>query len=77
MVQLLCRYKKFVRAIVDDSEYEKTAAAVDSFASNEGPKLHEALLAWDKEHPETSYIAGFWYDMYLDNRDAFPLNLTP
>lgn len=74
----LSQYKEFVRAIVEDDEaYAKTVAAVESFAANEGPKLHDALLAWDKENPGTSYIAGFWYDMYLDNRDAFPLNLTP
>ncbi len=25
----------------------------------------------------TSYISEMWFDMYLENRDPFPLNVTP
>ena len=32
---------------------------------------------FDREHRDTSYISKMWYDMYLENRDPFPLNLTP
>lgn len=64
-------------AIVSTETLEVTAAAVEAFRADAGPRAHAALKADDDKHPGTSYISEMWYDMYLRNRDPFPLNLTP
>jgi carnitine O-palmitoyltransferase 2 len=66
-----------VSAIVSPEELAATTAAVEEFRAGAGPRAHAALKADDEKHKNTSYIAEMWYDMYLRNRDPFPLNLTP
>ena len=37
--------------------------AYDFLELGSGPELHEALLARDRENPESSFIDGYWNDM--------------
>lgn len=71
------KYLYFTQPLVSAAEHAATKEAVAVFAANEGPKLQFALEMADKSNAHTSYISEFWYDMYLKNRDPFPLNLTP
>lgn len=76
-----CRYLSFVEPLLNDDQeaLKATRAAVEAFgkAGGDGSKLHAFLVDWDKQHKGTSYISQMWYEMYLQNRDALPLNLAP
>jgi carnitine O-palmitoyltransferase 2 len=71
------RYLYFVEPLISASQMDATREAVEQFRADAGPRAHQALKADAEHHPGTSYIAAMWYDMYLKNRDPFPLNLTP
>lgn len=57
--------------------FAKTEATIRSFEANEGPKLQEALLEYDKAHRDTSYISEPWFDMYLRARVPVAVNYNP
>eukprot|EP01136_Pigoraptor_vietnamica_P038819 Opistho-1_new@687 len=77
------RYLRYVRPLVDDAQFEKTKAAVEAFATGDGPELHNVVVKlaqpdadnWNK-YP-FSYIEKFWDDMYLNGRWAVPINSNP
>jgi len=75
--ETVCRYLTFVEPLLSQAQLATTRAAVEQFRSGAGPQLQEHLVSWDKANKGTSYISAMWYDMYLENRDALPLNLTP
>jgi len=62
---------------VTPEQYAATEKAVHAFQFGEGRTLQAKLEAHDMMNSHTSYISDMWYDMYLKNRDPFPLNLTP
>jgi len=66
-----------VEPLLTQAQAAATRKAIDEFGAGAGPALHEHLKAWDAANPRTSYISAMWYDMYLRNRDALPLNLNP
>jgi carnitine O-palmitoyltransferase 2 len=73
----MCRYLYCVKPLVSEEQYAATEKAVYAFRMGEGRNLQAKLEAQDMMNPHTSYISEMWYDMYLRNRDPFPMNLTP
>lgn len=73
------KYLYFAEPVLTPEQFRATKAAVDAFTapSGPGPRLHAHLMSWDAANKGTSYISAMWYDMYLSNRDALPLNLNP
>ncbi|KIH43580.1 hypothetical protein ANCDUO_26410, partial [Ancylostoma duodenale] len=39
--------------------------------------LQKALLEYDRNHKDTSYICEPWFDMYLRSRLPCPVNYNP
>ncbi|CAE1255869.1 CPT2 [Acanthosepion pharaonis] len=71
------RYLLSQKALLDETQYKSTEAAVKSFQEKEGPDLHDELVKQDKRNKHTSYISGIWFDMYLKDRRATVLNHNP
>ena len=67
----------FASPLVKPEQLDTTAKLVKDFGSREGPVVQDHLVKHDKANKHTSYLNEMWYDMYLRNRDSFPLNLTP
>lgn len=67
----------FVSPLVDDAALVNTKKLIADFEKGEGARLQEILLLQDKVNSDTSYITKPWLDMYLENRDPFPLFLSP
>eukprot|EP01129_Flabellula_baltica_P004872 TRINITY_DN1727_c0_g1_i1.p1 TRINITY_DN1727_c0_g1~~TRINITY_DN1727_c0_g1_i1.p1 ORF type:complete len:594 (+),score=125.02 TRINITY_DN1727_c0_g1_i1:201-1982(+) len=64
------RYLSVVEPLVSAEEYQKTRDVVMDFLGKEGPKLHAMLLKKDQENQHTSYVADYWYNMYLEDRHS-------
>lgn len=47
---------------------------MEKFAKIRGPVLQNKLLDFASQHPESSYISQFWFEMYL--RDRRPVVMT-
>jgi len=45
----LKRYLRSLRALQDDTEHDKTKAAVEQFLSEEGPRIQEKLVEYAKD----------------------------
>lgn len=71
------RYLYATSPLVSPEQHARTREVVEDFRTGLGKELQAALVAHDKAHPDTSYISKMWFDMYLENRDPLPLNLTP
>lgn len=50
---------------------------ISAFRTGSGRTVQAALAEWDRTHPETSFISDLWFDLYLRDRSALPLNLNP
>ena len=72
----LKKYEYFSKPMVTPEEHQKTQAAVQEFAANEGAALQEQLVELDKKE-YTSFYNKMWFDMYLESRDPLPLNYNP
>jgi len=51
----LKRYLRSLRALQDDTEHDKTKAAVEQFLSDEGPRIQEKLVEYAKD--KDRYVA--------------------
>jgi carnitine O-acetyltransferase len=53
-----------------DEEHAKTKLAAERFLADpaQGPRLQDALIAYDREHD--SYIEEFWYESYLGQTES-------
>ncbi|WKY07151.1 hypothetical protein Q1695_006956 [Nippostrongylus brasiliensis] len=71
------RFLASAKVVLNESVYNRTEAVVRSFEKNEGPELQKALLDYDKNHKDTSYISEPWFDMYLRSRLPCPVNFNP
>ncbi|XP_041988036.1 carnitine O-palmitoyltransferase 2, mitochondrial [Aricia agestis] len=71
------RFLNAVRPLMNSDEYAKTIQIVNSFADKEGKTLQETLIAKDKANKHTSYISDYWFDLYLRDRVALPINYNP
>ncbi|KHJ98987.1 Choline/Carnitine O-acyltransferase [Oesophagostomum dentatum] len=71
------RFLASARVVLSDSQYKQTEGIVQSFEKNEGLELQKALLDYDRNHKDTSYICEPWFDMYLKSRLPCPVNFNP
>ncbi|KAM9386335.1 carnitine O-palmitoyltransferase 2, mitochondrial [Pholidichthys leucotaenia] len=71
------RYLAAQRPLLDDDQFRTTEKLAEDFPSGAGGRLHEELLAQDKNNKHTSYISAPWFDMYLSARDSVVLNYNP
>lgn len=71
------RYLAAQRPLLDDDQISNTEKLARDFQSGEGKRLHEELVAQDKNNKHTSYISAPWFDMYLSARDSVVLNFNP
>jgi carnitine O-palmitoyltransferase 2 len=71
------KYLGSVQPLVTPDAFKKTTDFVNTFQSGVGKDLHEALIARDKKNTHTSYISDDWFDLYLRDRQALPINYNP
>lgn len=71
------RYLNAQRPLLINEAYSKTEANVIQFRDTTGKHLQDLLVAQDKKHKHTSYISEPWFDMYLKDRSALPINYNP
>jgi carnitine O-palmitoyltransferase 2 len=70
------KYLYFTQPLVSEEAHAHTKELVGNFVQ-EIERADAALRFFDAHNKHTNYISEMWYDMYLENRDSFPLNLTP
>ncbi|VDM66729.1 unnamed protein product [Strongylus vulgaris] len=71
------RFLASAKVILTETDYKRTEEAVRSFEKSEGPELQKALIEYDRNHKDTSYICEPWFDMYLKSRLPCPVNYNP
>lgn len=80
LYRTLDRYLDSQRALLgeDSPEFNYTMSVVKHFdRSGIGANLDQALRLRDKSNKNTSYIAEFWYDTYLQSRAPVVFNYNP
>ncbi|KAJ8730685.1 hypothetical protein PYW08_002098 [Mythimna loreyi] len=71
------RYLKALRPLLNDNQFEEANKRTYNFIDKEGKVLQEKLIAKDKRNKHTSYISEYWFDLYLRDRVALPINYNP
>ncbi|CAJ0603042.1 unnamed protein product [Cylicocyclus nassatus] len=71
------RFLASAKVVLSEADYKRTEEVVRSFEKTEGPELQKALLDYDRNHKDTSYICEPWFDMYLKSRLPLPVNYNP
>uniref|UniRef100_A0A8D1ACZ1 Carnitine O-palmitoyltransferase 2, mitochondrial n=2 Tax=Sus scrofa TaxID=9823 RepID=A0A8D1ACZ1_PIG len=59
------RYLSAQKPLLDDGQFRKTEELCKNFENGIGKKLHEQLVAQDKQNKHTSYISGQGFDRHL------------
>lgn len=71
------RYLNAQKPLLNNKELQYTASCISKFLANEGQSLQKQLIHNNDENPHTSYISELWFDMYLRDRKALPINYNP
>lgn len=71
------RYLGALRPLLNDNQYAEASQRTNHFINGEGKLLQEKLIAKDKANKHTSYISDYWFDLYLRDRAALPINYNP
>ncbi|XP_019851983.1 PREDICTED: carnitine O-palmitoyltransferase 2, mitochondrial-like isoform X1 [Amphimedon queenslandica] len=73
------RYLSAVQPLVSESEFQTTQKLAKDFSKegSDGSELQKRLMERDKMNKDSSFIADFWYDMYLKDRRSIVLNHNP
>lgn len=71
------RYLKALRPLLNNNQFEEAQQRTNDFINKEGKVLQEKLIAKDKRNKHTSYISDYWFDLYLRDRAALPINYNP
>ncbi|XP_030036332.2 carnitine O-palmitoyltransferase 2, mitochondrial [Manduca sexta] len=71
------RYLNALRPLLTSNQFEKAQHRTNNFVVNDGKVLQEKLIATDKANKHTSYISDYWFDLYLRDRAALPINFNP
>ncbi|KAL4169144.1 hypothetical protein KRP22_010069 [Phytophthora ramorum] len=69
------RFLASVAALQTPAEQRSTEQSVKEFLASDGPRLHQQLLAYEKD--KVSFIEDFWYEAYLNHRSSVVLNVNP
>ena len=65
------------KPILPPERYISLEQKVKKFQNDEGPDLHKALVEYDRNHKDNSYISEAWFDIYLRDRSPCPINFNP
>ncbi|CAG9578903.1 unnamed protein product [Danaus chrysippus] len=71
------RYLNAIRPLLAKDQYEAAVKRTDNFVNKEGKELQSKLVNKDKLNKHTSYISDYWFDLYLKDRSALPINYNP
>lgn len=71
------RYLAAQRPLLTNELYSKTETNLIDFQDSVGKHLNNLLLQKDAKNKRTSYISEPWFDMYLKDRIALPINYNP
>lgn len=71
------RYLDALKPLLTSDHYSEAERRTNEFVNKEGKVLQEKLVAKDKENKHTSYISEYWFDLYLRDRTALPINYNP
>ncbi|KAL1022742.1 hypothetical protein UPYG_G00031740 [Umbra pygmaea] len=71
------RYLAAQRPLLNEDQFRTTEKLAHDFENGLGKRLHEELVAQDKQNKHTSYISAPWFDMYLSARESVVLNFNP
>ncbi|KAM3963750.1 carnitine palmitoyltransferase 2 [Aphomia sociella] len=71
------RYLKSLRPLLNNDQYTEAERRTQNFINTQGKTLQEKLIAKDKINKHTSYISEYWFDLYLRDRAALPINYNP
>eukprot|EP00744_Colponema_vietnamica_P008521 GILI01012145.1.p1 GENE.GILI01012145.1~~GILI01012145.1.p1 ORF type:complete len:687 (+),score=228.57 GILI01012145.1:52-2061(+) len=73
----LKRYEAAVQPLVSPKQFEATKALINEFGSGKGKEINDELVRTDKANTHTSFISADWFDLYLRDRQALPINYNP
>jgi carnitine O-palmitoyltransferase 2 len=71
------RYLNAIRPLLSKDQYAEAEVRTMDFVEKSGKTLQEKLIAKDKLNKHTSYISDYWFDVYLRDRTALPINFNP
>lgn len=71
------RYMYAIKPLLTSDQYSEAERRTNEFVGKEGKVLQEKLIAKDKVNKHTSYISEYWFDLYLRDRVALPINYNP
>ncbi|UJF25029.1 choline/carnitine O-acyltransferase [Suttonella sp. R2A3] len=68
------RYLRWLKPLVDEKTYKQSVVAVETFKSDAGPRLQEALQHFSAGCAPNSWLIERWRENNLRNRDSLPLS---
>lgn len=70
------KLRQWAAPLQTPDEQEKTKKMLQRFMreGSDGPLLQSALVKWQEEHKNTSWVAAVWKALYLDSREPLPIN---
>ncbi|XP_026315545.1 carnitine O-palmitoyltransferase 2, mitochondrial [Hyposmocoma kahamanoa] len=71
------RYLNALKPLLTSDQYSEAERRTNEFLVKEGKSLQKKLIAKDKVNKHTSYISEYWFDLYLRDRLALPVNYNP
>ncbi|KAF5397139.1 Carnitine palmitoyltransferase 2 [Paragonimus heterotremus] len=71
------RYINSQKALLSESELDKTSGLANKFLTDRGPQLQRELMEYARVNSHTSYITDLWFDMYLSDRRPVVLTHNP
>lgn len=71
------RYLKALRPLLTNEQHEAAQNRMRNYITTNGKLLQDKLIAKDKLNKHTSYISEYWFDLYLRDRAALPINYNP
>lgn len=71
------RYLRAIKPLLTADQYKQAEQRTMKFINQEGKQLQEKLIIKDKANKHTSYISEYWFELYLRDRAALPINYNP
>ncbi|RVE42779.1 hypothetical protein evm_012563 [Chilo suppressalis] len=71
------RYLNALKPILSKGQFAEAEGRTKDYVESSGKILQENLIKKDKSSKHTSYISEYWFDLYLRDRAALPINYNP
>jgi len=67
---------EWAEPLLTQEESMKTTEVLEQFVQSggEGEKLQNELIEWNNQHPQSSWSAPVWRNLYLESRDPLVIN---